>query len=212
MLILWILLGLVFLLLFLLWTPIVVRIRYHEDFLIRISFLFLSFRYPNDKPKKKKIHKRKPEPEGEKASEMKKRRRSLEELIDMAVAYIDLGLEIARTVLSRLVVSKLELRMLVAGSDACDTALSYGRSQALTNAFLALLHNLCAVKKVRLDIRPDFAAEEEEGDLEFFCKLYIRPLWLLADLRHIIPKLDLDALLPDRRSRRKRKTPSRSNL
>lgn len=205
MLFLWILLGLVALLLFLLLMPVTIRLSYGEDLNIKISYLFLSFRFlPGQEPSPKKRRFKKAvksdqEPDG--AKKKKRGKRSLEEMIDLISAYASLGANILKSVLRRMVIVRLQVRMRVARGDAYETALAYGRIQAIAHTLLALLKNACRVKQAVLDIRPDFLGEEDS--LEAFCKLRIQPLWLIIDLLRILPKIDLDVIL-DRRPEAKK--------
>ena len=68
--------------------------------------------------------------------------------------------------------------MVVAGEDAADTAMAYGRVNAVVYTAYALALGFLRIEKPDIQIRPDFTAEE--GKVDFASRARLTPLVALG--------------------------------
>lgn len=71
-------------------------------------------------------------------------------------------------------IDELYLTMKVVGSDAADTALSYGKLSSWLFSVLGKLVSTCKVKKYDVDVSPDFLANKKEAHL--YTKVHVTPI------------------------------------
>ncbi len=81
-------------------------------------------------------------------------------------------------ILNHVVLGKIYLCVKVSGEDACETAVKYGKLNALCASCYALVKNIFTVKMCSINIAPDFTSEKSEVD--FDVKASLRPLYLLG--------------------------------
>jgi len=183
----WIVLGVSLLLLVLLIFPVAVSVQFVEELKIRATYLWVPvFRYPG-KPKKEKIKKQK---RAKKAAPKEKKKRQI--LPDMGkmlkadgvgatVKYLaelaKLALTAAKYALAAVTVVKCDLSLTVAGEEAADTALTYGRLCGPFYAAWAVLERIFKIKRRRIVFRPDFRLEASAVRADV--KLRVSPIKLL---------------------------------
>lgn len=160
--------------------PIVVHIRYDEQFSCQIRYLFLKYNIPIAtegqpvKPKKKKKRKKKkqppePQPKGFSLARLKQTASILKDLLEAAW-------EPVKRIGKRVIVAYFDLDLRVATGDAAETAIQYGNVCAGVYGVLAALHNFMRFEKTRIQILPDF--EHDAYRARFFCKIKI-PVYIL---------------------------------
>ncbi|MDD2955477.1 MAG: DUF2953 domain-containing protein [Oscillospiraceae bacterium] len=177
----WIIFGTILLLLLvLLLIPIILRVEYREDWKVTAGYLFLRFPLYPAGEKKKKPSKAEKKPSGEKKKEKKTGGKKMP-LTDLVATVLDLvqsaggGL---RMLLRNLRVTDLDLQMAVGRGDAAETGVQYGRLCAYLYGAYAVLEHYIRMKRVRLNLWPDFLAEEDNWTLSF--QLRLTPLTAVA--------------------------------
>jgi len=73
---------------------------------------------------------------------------------------LDVALDMLHSLVDRLRVNYLQLRLTLAGDDPCDLAVNYGRAQAAGAALMAKLNEWLVIKKQDVGIACDFTADE----------------------------------------------------
>ena len=179
----WIFLTILAILLFLLYLPVTAEAAYEEEFSLNLRWLFLKFGILPAKPKEEKPKKAKKEKKSKKETEPKpekKKKMTLDSLLEI--------LELVKQALSSLksplgwFLRKIKYRdvwlhLLICQEDAHQTALKYGRCNAIVYSVLSLLKNSIDIKTTDIQIAADFIGEEEKfsGGL----KVKLRPLNVL---------------------------------
>lgn len=121
-----------------------------------------------DKPKKEKKQKPDPKPAEEPLPEGKPEGAPSKDLgkpddggslLDF-LPLLDVALDMLASLVGRLRVNELRLRLTLAGDDPCDLAVNYGRAQAAGAALMAKLNEWLVIKKQDVGIACDFTADE----------------------------------------------------
>ena len=73
---------------------------------------------------------------------------------------LDVAMDMLASLVGRLRVNYLQLRLTLAGDDPCDLAVNYGRAQAAGAALLAKLNEWLVIQKQDVGIACDFTADE----------------------------------------------------
>jgi len=73
---------------------------------------------------------------------------------------LDVAVDMLASLVGRLRVNYLQLRLTLAGDDPCDLAVNYGRAQAAGAALLAKLNEWLVIQKQDVGIACDFTADE----------------------------------------------------
>lgn len=180
----WILLGLILLLFALLCCPVRIRLDYTDRLSVIIRFLFLKFRItPPEKEKKPKKKKAKKSAESGEKKEKKNFFKTLreEEGFSGALHFLYELAKIIKSAVTRtashLIIRLLDVRLIVASSDAAQTAMLYGET---CSAVFPLLSCICSCAKVRrynADIRPDFLASKPSAEIAV--EVSIRPIFVV---------------------------------
>lgn len=185
---LYVILGILLLIFLLLLCPVTVRLDYTDKLSVMIRFLFLKFRIsPPDKEKIEKDGKKKTAKTGMGKKDEKQKKefwRTIyeEEGFSGALHFLkgiaDILKNAAQGILSHLVIRLLDVRLIIAGEDAANTAILYG---GVCSAVFPLLSWICSCAKVRkynADIRPDFIAPKSQAEIAL--ELSIRPIFVLG--------------------------------
>lgn len=83
-------------------------------------------------------------------------------------------------ILKHIVIKELFVDLTVAGDDAADTAMNYGKTCAAVFPALGIICTNMKVRECDVDINPDFLAKENTGDLHTV--IAFRPIFLLMTL------------------------------
>ena len=165
--------GILLLLLALLMIPVHITADWNENFSVKIRYLFIKktlfpFAEKEKKPKEKKPEEK---PAGEQKTKKKKRKPTLEEIIDGLIDAVKRYGPGAKMILRNIRVHRLELFWKVAAEDAAACAMRYGRICALLSTALGFFRNFMRIEKSSFRVYPDFTAEKEEtrvsADIEF---------------------------------------------
>jgi len=145
--------------------PLGVSAQYDEDGpVVRLQAGFLRFGLiPSSKDKKKKKEKpkkteKKPVPENTTSTPAKKEKKggSFTDFLPLVQVALDFLGDFRR----KLRVRKLELKLVMAGSDPCDLAVNYGRANAALGNLWPRLETLFVIKKRDVQIECDFTADK----------------------------------------------------
>lgn len=156
----WLIAGLI--LLGLAWLPLGVRCRYDTDgFGAWLLIGPMRFRlYPSREKTKKQEEK----PKENKISAPKKSGKDTKQKQGGSLKDFLPLLQLAKKFLSdlrrKLRVSRLEMKLIMAGDDPCDLAVNYGRAWAAVGSILPQLERLFVIKKRKIDVGCDFLGEE----------------------------------------------------
>ena len=171
-------------------AKIKVRIGYiEEEFILSFKLLFFVFTVsPENKKKKKKKAKKKQEEKKERPAKKEKDNFFRSHTSDFGVFdYIELiGIVIEKFV-AKIYFDKLEAEIRVAGDDAAQTALNFGRLNAAIYPIAGLINGHKRIKKLHIGITPDFTTTKSVYNAEAIA--YIRIFDVLAAVIAIIKYL-----------------------
>lgn len=171
-------------------AKIKVRIGYiEEEFILSFKLLFFVFTVsPENKKKKKKKAKKKEKEKKERPAKKEKDNFFRSHTSDFGVFdYIELiGIVIEKFV-AKIYFDKLEAEIRVAGDDAAQTALNFGRLNAAIYPIAGLINGHKRVKKLHIGITPDFTTTKSVYNAEAIA--YIRIFDVLAAVIAIIKYL-----------------------
>ena len=171
-------------------AKIKVRIGYiEEEFILSFKLLFFVFTVsPENKKKKKKKAKKKEKEKNERPAKKEKDNFFRSHTSDFGVFdYIELiGIVIEKFV-AKIYFDKLEAEIRVAGDDAAQTALNFGRLNAAIYPIAGLINGHKRIKKLHIGITPDFTKTKSVYNAEAIA--YIRIFDVLAAVIAIIKYL-----------------------
>ena len=171
-------------------AKIKVRIGYiEEEFILSFKLLFFVFTVsPENKKKKKKKAKKKEEEKKERPAKKEKDNFFRSHTSGFGVFdYIELiGIVIEKFV-AKIYFDKLEAEIRVAGDDAAQTALNFGRLNAAIYPIAGLINGHKRIKKLHIGITPDFTTTKSVYNAEAIA--YIRIFDVLAAVIAIIKYL-----------------------
>ena len=171
-------------------AKIKVRIGYiEEEFILSFKLLFFIFTVsPENKKKKKKKAKKKEKEKKERPAKKEKDNFFRSHTSDFGVFdYIELiGIVIEKFV-AKIYFDKLEAEIRVAGDDAAQTALNFGRLNAAIYPIAGLINGHKRIKKLHIGITPDFTTTKSVYNAEAIA--YIRIFDVLAAVIAIIKYL-----------------------
>lgn len=171
-------------------AKIKVRIGYiEEEFILSFKLLFFVFTVsPENKKKKKKKAKKKEKEKKERPAKKEKDNFFRSHTSDFGVFdYIELiGIVIEKFV-TKIYFDKLEAEIRVAGDDAAQTALNFGRLNAAIYPIAGLINGHKRIKKLHIGITPDFTTTKSVYNAEAIA--YIRIFDVLAAVIAIIKYL-----------------------
>ena len=171
-------------------AKIKVRIGYiEEEFILSFKLLFFVFTVsPENKKKKKKKAKKKEKEKKERPAKKEKDNFFRSHTSDFGVFdYIELiGIVIEKFV-AKIYFDKLESEIRVAGDDAAQTALNFGRLNAAIYPIAGLINGHKRIKKLHIGITPDFTTTKSVYNAEAIA--YIRIFDVLAAVIAIIKYL-----------------------
>lgn len=171
-------------------AKIKVRIGYiEEEFILSFKLLFFVFTVsPENKKKKKKKAKKKEKEKKERPAKKEKDNFFRSHTSDFGVFdYIELiGIVIEKFV-AKIYFDKLEAEIRVAGDDAAQTALNFGRLNAAIYPIAGLINGHKRIKELHIGITPDFTTTKSVYNAEAIA--YIRIFDVLAAVIAIIKYL-----------------------
>lgn len=156
---LYIILGILLFFALLLLLPIKIYASYFESFkcILYVGFVKIQL-YPR-KPKKRK---KKPEKSKEKEEKRKEdkpdalKKNGLSWLVNLIKRTADLAAGVLKDFFARILIKKLQLSIRLAGSDAADTAIKYGKYCAVVYPAVSIITSTVKCPEYGVDIVPDF--------------------------------------------------------
>lgn len=170
---LWIILGLLALILVLMLIPAGLALHYHgEEFTAEGKWLFLRFtlwplpeKEEPEKAEKKQEKKAAEKPKKEKKSE----RRPFMDWLQLINDLLPVLGEALRKMGKAITLKRCRITMVIAAEEADQTAIRYGRANALLYTIYAFLSRHIRVKEFKADLRQDYLSgpegESAEADL-----------------------------------------------
>ena len=194
--ILWILTGIIAVILILLIIPLRAHIYNTPEFtvkagygIIKIDVLKFIDKFNSKKEKKDTENKKKAKAElkdkekqnTEKKSDAKKEdTESFAQKLTNIKEFISSAAPAVKFLLNHIVLVNIYLDMKISGEDACETAVNYGKMNALCASVYAVIKNVFKVKRCRVFITPDFTAEQ--SDIKYDVKASVLPLYIIGAL------------------------------
>ena len=164
---LYIILGILLLLFLITFLNVWVFASYNEELrlFIKIAFIKLQLVPPKPKKEKKKPKKgKKKEPEKEKPEKEKSfsikdyvKEKGISGILNIVKRVADLAVGALKDLLGKITVTKLSIRIRVAGEDAADSAVKYGRVCSALYPALRVIAEVVTIEDYNIDIEPDFS-------------------------------------------------------
>lgn len=195
---LYILLGIALFVALVMFIPITLRASYKEDFWCAVYIGFVKLQLVPAKPKKekkKKVKKQTPKTEQPKKATEKKpsliKKYGIEWLLNLIKRVAELAVSALQDFFSHILVKKLSLSISVAGDDAADTAIKYGKYCAVVYPAVGTIVRAVKCKGYGVDINPNFSEKAEtEINFDFVARVFVFRLVALA-VKHGIKGLKL---------------------
>lgn len=183
---LYILLGLILLVMFVMLIPVRVYAHYHREFECTLYVGFVRLPIYPPKPKKER-HKKKLKTSEPKKQESKKEKKSLVKekgvvfVLELVKKIADLANTVLKDFFKHILIKKLQLSIKIAGSDAADTAIKYGQCCSAAYPAVSIIASSMNCPKYGVDILPDFN-ENAKSDIkfEFMARVFVFRLVILV--------------------------------
>lgn len=195
---LYILLGIALFVALVMFIPITLRASYKEKFWCAVYIGFVKLQLVPAKPKKekkKKVKKQTPKTEQPKKATEKKpsliKKYGIEWLLNLIKRVAELAVSALQDFFSHILVKKFSLSISVAGDDAADTAIKYGKYCAVVYPAVGTIVRVVKCKGYGVDINPNFSEKAEtEINFDFVARVFVFRLVALA-VKHGIKGLKL---------------------
>lgn len=195
---LYILLGIALFVALVMFIPITLRASYKEDFWCAVYIGFVKLQLVPAKPKKekkKKVKKQTPKTEQPKKATEKKpsliKKYGIEWLLNLIKKVAELAVSALQDFFSHIMIKKFSLSISVAGDDAADTAIKYGKYCAVVYPAVGTIVRVVKSKGYGVDINPNFSEKAEtEINFDFAARIFAFRLIGLA-VKHGIKGLKL---------------------
>lgn len=196
---LYILLGIVLFIVLVMFIPITLRASYKEEFWCAVYIGFVKLQLVPAKPKKEK-KKKKAKKQTHKTEQPKKatekkpsliKKYGIEWLLNLIKKVAELAVSALQDFFSHILVKKLSLSISVAGDDAADTAIKYGKYCAVVYPAVGTIVHVVKCKGYGVDINPNFSEKAEtEINFDFAARIFAFRLIGLA-VKHGIKGIKL---------------------
>lgn len=195
---LYILLGIALFVALVMFIPITLRASYKEEFWCAVYIGFVKLQLVPAKPKKekkKKVKKQTPKTEQPKKATEKKlsliKKYGIEWLLNLIKKVAELAVSALQDFFSHILIKKFSLSISVAGDDAADTAIKYGKYCAVVYPAVGTIVRVVKSKGYGVDINPNFSEKAEtEINFDFTARIFAFRLIGLA-VKHGIKGLKL---------------------
>lgn len=194
---LYILLGIALFVALVMFIPITLRASYKEKFWCAVYIGFVKLQLVPAKPKKekKKVKKQTPKTEQPKKATEKKpsliKKYGIEWLLNLIKRVAELAVSALQDFFSHILVKKFSLSISVAGDDAADTAIKYGKYCAVVYPAVGTIVRVVKCKGYGVDINPNFSEKAEtEINFDFVARVFVFRLVALV-VKHGIKGLKL---------------------
>ncbi len=177
--VLYTLLGIISFIIVLFLIPVRVTGHYEGTFEMYVKYLFIRIKiFPSEekkkKPEKEKKNKKEKKPKEEKPKEKGDNifltfynNQGFEGVIQLIADSLNAIGGLFGGIFRHFVFRELYLEMKIAGSDAAETAIKYGKISSAVFPAMGLLCTKARVKKYNVDISPDFLANKDEAMFHF---------------------------------------------
>lgn len=196
---LYILLGIVLFIALVMFIPITLRASYKEEFWCAVYIGFVKLQLVPAKPKKEK-KKKKAKKQTQKTEQPKKatekkpsliKQYGIEWLLNLIKKVAELAVSALQDFFSHILVKKFSLSISVAGDDAADTAIKYGKYCAVVYPAVGTIVRVVKCKDYGVDINPNFSEKTEtEINFDFAARIFAFRLIGLA-VKHGIKGIKL---------------------
>ena len=195
---LYILLGIALFVALVMFIPITLRASYKEEFWCAVYIGFVKLQLVPAKPKKekkKKVKKQTPKTKQPKKATEKKpsliKKYGIEWLLNLIKRVAELAVSALQDFFSHILIKKFSLSISVAGDDAADTAIKYGKYCAVVYPAVGTIVRVVKCKGYGVDINPNFSEKAEtEISFDFVARVFVFRLVALA-VKHGIKGLKL---------------------
>ncbi len=191
--------AIVALIAFVLFSPVTFELEYDEAFNVKVRYLFIRYKIPDEeKESKQKNKKKKEKKQKKKKSKAKDKKSKAESSIEKNLGIIKTAFrfkgfdgakkiirlaayavkKISRLLKRHLIIKDLQVVMAVGDEDAAQTAVAYGKTCAYVFPLLGLICNTMKVRRYYADIFPDFIRQKNRAYI--YAKLKIRPIFVLG--------------------------------
>ena len=195
---LYILLGIALFVALVMFIPITLRASYKEDFWCAVYIGFVKLQLVPAKPKKekkKKVKKQTPKTEQPKKATEKKpsliKKYGIEWRLNLIKRVAELAVSALEDFFSHILIKYCSLSICVAGDDAADTAIKYGKYCAVVYPAVGTIVRVVKCKGYGVDINPNFSEKAEtEINFDFAARIFAFRLIGLA-VKHGIKGLKL---------------------
>lgn len=188
MIVLWILLGLLFIVFALLLIPASITVSFDGDVHAVARYLFLKFNLTETEEKEeasedKKNSDKKDEDKPQKDSSLTMfkqffKREGISGLLNLISEASKIIANATKGIVKHLKFKRFKLNLCIATGDASDTAMLYGKICPVISGAYYTLFSLKKCRKKTTTVTCDF--EKDQTTAEFLCKLSIRPIFLLS--------------------------------
>ena len=178
---LYILLGIVLFIALVMFIPITLRASYKEEFWCAVYIGFVKLQLVPAKPKKEK-KKKKAKKQTQKTEQPKKatekkpsliKQYGIEWLLNLIKKVAELAVSALQDFFSQILVKKFSLSISVAGDDAADTAIKYGKYCAVVYPAVGTIVRVVKCKDYGVDINPNFSEKAEtEINFDFAARIF----------------------------------------
>lgn len=165
---LYILLGIALFVALVMFIPITLRASYKEEFWCAVYIGFVKLQLVPAKPKnekKKKVKKQTPKTEQPKKATEKKlsliKKYGIEWLLNLIKKVAELAVSALQDFFSHILIKKFSLSISVAGDDAADTAIKYGKYCAVVYPAVGTIVRVVKCKGYGVDINPNFSEKQK---------------------------------------------------
>ncbi len=188
MIVLYIILGLLFLLFLLLNIPVYFELRFKEELSLKIKYLKFSFSvFPKEEKHNKieeKSDNKNEELKPEKKSKKKEnyisklfKQKGLSGFLSILKELTVLSTEAIRKIFLKILIDKINLDIMVVGEDACDTALKTGKIKSFISLCLLKVVKDVNSNRYNVNIYPGFSSEKTKVD--FYARIHFKPISIL---------------------------------
>ncbi len=181
MLAIYIMLGILAVIALLLIMPVKLKVDYNEELRCILYVGFVKYMAYPQKPKKKKKKTKKSaekKPEQKETEKKKSSKKNISWVLNVIKQVANLANGVLKDFFKHIIVKKLILSLSVAGSDAADTAIKYGKCCAVVYPAIGTLAGTVKCKHYGVDIAPNFD-EKAKSKLTFELEAKTIVLWLL---------------------------------
>ncbi len=183
---LYILLGIVLFFAIILAIPIKVCVRYKKAFFCRLHIGFVKIILYPAMPNKKKTKKKKKTEQPQKSETKKEEKKEdnffkelgLSGVVNFLTKLVELAAGVLKDLFAHIIIKSFSLSIKVAGKDAADAAINYGRVCSVVYPLTSAVISSMKYTHYGVDILPDFT-EGAETKLEFFAIFKTRAIYLV---------------------------------